>query len=204
MTGEPAVALARPAGAPREAEAPPSPEAREHTELASPGPGYFRIAVAVGDAVRPGTVLGQLEALGRLTTVAVPPGVRGVVVETCARGRARPPVDHGAALVVIAPATDATDADAGRPDAAPVAPAAIAGRVFRAPMSGRFYGRPAPDRPPFVAAGDALEPGAAVCLLEVMKTFLRVTYTGEPARLRAVLVADGADVTAGDPVLALE
>ena len=41
-----------------------------------------------------------------------------------------------------------------------------------------------------------------------MKTFHRVTYGGpglpERARVRAILIADGADVTAGEPLLALE
>jgi acetyl-CoA carboxylase biotin carboxyl carrier protein len=81
---------------------------------------------------------------------------------------------------------------------------AAAGRAFRAPTSGRFYGRSAPDQPPFIAAGDTLTPGATICLLEVMKTFHRVTYGGEPARVREVLIADGADVNAGDALLSLE
>jgi len=37
-----------------------------------------------------------------------------------------------------------------------------------------------------------------------MKTFHRVTYTGEPATVVAVLVADGADVNQGDPLLSLD
>jgi acetyl-CoA carboxylase biotin carboxyl carrier protein len=76
--------------------------------------------------------------------------------------------------------------------------------VFRAPTSGRFYGRPAPDKPAFVGAGTQLAAGTTICLLEVMKTFHRVTYSGDPARVRAVLVADGDDVNAGDALLALE
>jgi acetyl-CoA carboxylase biotin carboxyl carrier protein len=67
-----------------------------------------------------------------------------------------------------------------------------------------LYGSPSPGKPPFVARGDELSPGTTICLLEVMKTFHRVTYSGEPARVGAVLVAEGADVNAGDPLLALE
>jgi hypothetical protein len=37
-----------------------------------------------------------------------------------------------------------------------------------------------------------------------MKTFHRVTYTGEPVRVRTVLVADGDDVNAGDPLVAFD
>jgi acetyl-CoA carboxylase biotin carboxyl carrier protein len=82
------------------------------------------------------------------------------------------------------------------------------GLVFRAPTSGRFYGRSTPDKSPFVAAGAELATGATVCLLEVMKTFHRVAYGGADvpprARVRAVLVADGDDVNAGDALLALD
>ena len=37
-----------------------------------------------------------------------------------------------------------------------------------------------------------------------MKTFNRVTYSGARVRVTELLVADGADVNAGDPLLALE
>lgn len=175
-------------------------------ELVSPQPGLFRIAVRAGDLVRPGLVLGELEILGRRVAVVAPEGVRGAVASVRGEGAARPAVDFGGVLVTVDPRalgaeTAAAGATAGTGS---TADAADAGRVFRAPTSGRFYGRPAPDQPPFVAAGGALAPGATVCLLEIMKTFHRVAYDGEPARVREVLVTDGADVEAGDALLALE
>ena len=171
--------------------------------LASPSPGRFRIAARAGDLVRTGSVLGELEVLGRCVTVTVPDGVRGAVSAVCGGDLARPPVDHGVALVTVDPSALG---GAALPAPAPTATAAAAaaGRVFRAPSPGRFYSRPHPDRPPFVVAGDPLAPGVTVCMLEKMKTFIRITYSGEPACVRAVLVADGTDVKVGDPLLALE
>src|SRR6185503_629009 len=71
------------------------------------------------------------------------------------------------------------------------------GLVFRAPTSGRFYGRSSPDKPAFVEPGTQLAHGATICLLEVMKTFHRVTYGGaglpDTARVSRVLVRDGDD-----------
>jgi len=81
---------------------------------------------------------------------------------------------------------------------------AVTGLVYRAPTSGRYYSRPTPEKPAFVTVGAELAPGATVCLLEVMKTFNRVTYSGARVRVTELLVADGADVNAGDPLLALE
>jgi acetyl-CoA carboxylase biotin carboxyl carrier protein len=173
-------------------------------ELTSPAPGLFRIAVAIGDVVRPGTILGELEVLGQLVAIAAPADARGAVVAVCDRTAARPAVDHGGMLVRLDPS--ATIAASSQERAA--AAAAAQGLVFRAPTSGRFYGRPAPDRPAFVTAGTELSAGSTICLLEVMKAFHRVTYGGdalpERARVTGVLVAEGADVNAGDPLLALE
>src|SRR3954470_3384828 len=178
--------------------------AGDQIELASPGPGLFRASVHVGDVVRPGSTLGLLEVLGRVIEV-VAPEVGGVIVALSDPQRARPAVDHGATLVTLDPRAGAVATGSARPAAASAT--AATGLVFRAPTSGRFYGRATPDKPPFVSAGDELAPGTTVCLLEVMKTFHRVTYGGAdvPARARVldVLVADGADVNAGDPLLSL-
>jgi acetyl-CoA carboxylase biotin carboxyl carrier protein len=105
--------------------------------------------------------------------------------------------------VLVALDPDARLASGGA-HAAQTSSAVQTGLVFRAPTSGRFYTRSAPDKPPFVEVGTELAPGATICLLEVMKTFNRVTYHGAPARVKEVLVADGADVNSGDPLLALE
>jgi acetyl-CoA carboxylase biotin carboxyl carrier protein len=174
-------------------------------ELAAPAPGLFRIAVATGDVIRGGTVLGSLESLGKSFAVVAPPAASGTVVATCDPSLARPPVDSGGLLVAIDPRAAASTSTAAT--SAATNPR-TGGLVFRAPTSGRFYGRPSPDKPAFVNAGDELAAGTTICLLEVMKSFHRVTYGGpdlpERARVREVLVADGADVNAGDPLLALD
>ena len=176
----------------------------EQVELVAPAPGRFRIAVRVGDVVRGGSLLGELEVLGQSLDLHAPKDAHGMIVAVRDPGLARPPVDHGAMLVTLDP-----NVTAGATMAAQTAAAsAVTGLVFIAPTSGRFYGRAAPDKLPFVVAGDTLEQGTTICLLEVMKTFNRVTYGGsglpERAKVREVLVADGADVNAGDPLLALE
>lgn len=178
--------------------------AGEQIELTAPAPGLFRSAVRTGDIVRGGSVLGMLEVLGQAIEL-VAPEVGGAVVALRDPQLARTPVDHGAMLVTLDPRATAIGAT--------VATAAASGTqatgiVFRAPTSGRFYGRSSPDKPPFVSVGDELAQGATICLLEVMKTFHRVTYGGaglpERARVREILVADGADVSAGDPLLGLD
>jgi acetyl-CoA carboxylase biotin carboxyl carrier protein len=174
----------------------------EMIELASPSIGLFRRAVRTGDVIHGGSILGQLETLGRSIELAAPAGASGVVIALHAPQLARPAVGFGTTLLTIDPRGGVTAATLATGDPA----AEISGLVFRAPTSGRFYGRSAPDKPPFVVAGTELGPGATICLLEVMKTFHRVTYGGLPerARVREVLAAEGADVNAGDPLLALD
>lgn len=172
----------------------------ERTTLVAPQPGFFTPALTDGDLVAGNHTLGDLEVLGRRIRL-VAPDVRGLAVST-----------HGPRAVAFGDAlleVDATAQVGGRTSAEATEAAATAtGLVFRAPTSGRFYSRSSPDKPVFVKAGDEVAAGTTVCLLEVMKTFNRVTYGGtsvpERARVREVLVADGADVTQGDPLLALD
>jgi acetyl-CoA carboxylase biotin carboxyl carrier protein len=172
-------------------------------ELRAPQPGQFVPAIAAGDLVSPGGVIGELVVLGRASAVVVPRATAaGIAIRIASAPHA---VGYGEAVLAIDPSLQHA---AGTTGEAAVAAPTIEGLVFRAPTSGRFYGRSAPDKPPFVVEGGELAQGATICLLEVMKTFHRVTYGGtglpETARIRKLLVADGADVNAGDPLLALE
>ena len=168
--------------------------------LKSPAPGLFLPAAGLTLVTR-GIALGDLDVLGRRTQL-VAPDVSGLVTGIALDTRK---VSYGDVLLVLGAAT----AIAGRAAAADTAQAtATTGLVFRAPTSGRFYSRSTPEKPAFVSVGDTLSAGSTVCLLEVMKTFNRVTYGGpslpERAKVREILIADGADVTAGDALLALD
>jgi len=180
--------------------------------LHCPAPGWFRPTVAEMTWCPPKTTIGTLDVVGRRHFLITPVGVAGFAGNPPGATPSLAPhaVAFGDPIVVIE--ADPRLVFAGlRADAARAVgpePVGVDGLVFRAPTSGRFYGRSAPDKPPFVVEGTQLVQGATVCLLEVMKTFNRVSYGGadlpEVARVRRVLVAEGADVNAGDPLLALE
>ena len=164
--------------------------------LASPQPGRFLPAITKGPLTAR-DVIGTLSVLGATIELVVPAGVTGWIDgELSART-----VDYGDPIATLVPALAGT---AASDDTATAALHLTSGPVFRAPTSGRYYGRAAPDKPPFVTAGMELVSGTTICLLEVMKTFNRVLFDGERARVREVLVAEGADVNAGDPILVLE
>ena len=176
-------------------------------EVRAPAVGLWREAPLPGTLVRPGDTIGRLEVLGVLHRLIAPAAGHGIVVPAPAQdeARARRPVEHGQLLLVLDP--EAAAGVVAEDAAAAEGPAATEGPVFRAPTSGRFYIRPGPDRPPFVQPGDEIAVGQTVCLLEVMKTFHRVTYGGkglpERARVQAVVPAEESDLDAGDVILVL-
>jgi acetyl-CoA carboxylase biotin carboxyl carrier protein len=170
-----------------------SPPRGERTtiELRAPSPGMFVPWISQGDLVIPGGSIGELVVLGRASALVVPrtgdTPATGLALQLPS---ATHPVGYGDVLVALDPSLHLAAATAGAPAAAT---ATLDGLVFHAPTSGRFYGRSAPDRPPFVAEGTQLSPGTTICLLEVMKTFHRVTYGGAglPDTARGSRSSDG-------------
>ena len=175
--------------------------------LLAPCPGYWRDAPAPGSLVRPGDSLGWLEVLGIAHRLVAPDGAGGIVVAPEAKlGAARPAVDHGARLLTLDP--EGLSGDLSLVHGGGEAASTEGALVYRSPSSGRFYRRPAPDKPNFVELGQVIERGQALGLLEVMKTFTRITYDDAklPARATVVeiFVDDQQDLGQGEPILRLE
>lgn len=172
-------------------------------ELLSPAVGLWRGAPVAGSLIRPGFSLGAIEVLGKLHPLVAPKNAIGAVEER-SEDRARLPVEFNQVLLRLDPQITG----AGLEESAQQAQQGNAeGLVFTAPMSGRFYLRPSPDKPLFLKPGDEVETGQTVCLLEVMKTFNRVGYGGEDlperAKVKSILPSDGDDLSAGQPILEL-
>lgn len=75
-----------------------------------------------------------------------------------------------------APAVELGTVPAAAPVAAPAAPAAAATpppeeglHTVKSPIVGTFYEAPSPGAPPFVKAGDSVEVGQVLCIVEAMK-----------------------------------
>ncbi|MBW2628385.1 MAG: hypothetical protein JRE45_12250 [Deltaproteobacteria bacterium] len=190
MSGDACVLRARPVDA-------------EASDLLAPGVGVFAPTVGEGELVSMGQSVGTIDVLGVLRELTVPEGVAGRVTARIGGGRARVPVEYGDALLTISTAAMAHVAELGS-----AASANAEGALsFTAPMSGRFYSRPSPNEPPFVSAGEVVQRGQTVGLLEVMKTFNRLVYQGdtlpEQATVERIVPNEGDDVVRGDVILAL-
>lgn len=173
-------------------------------ELSTPSVGIWRGGPDSGALVRPGVGLGYIEILGVAHELVAPEGAFGVVKAQGKPGPLRRAVSCGDCLVVL---DTEIVGGAGGSEVSTDADTSSSELVFRASMSGRFYLRASPDKPSFITVGDTVEVGHTICLLEVMKTFNRVTYGGDklPARAQIVriLPEDGADVDEGDVLLEL-
>jgi acetyl-CoA carboxylase biotin carboxyl carrier protein len=84
----------------------------------------------------------------------------------------------------------------------PAAVTASDEHIIKSPIVGTFYAGPSPDAGPFVRAGDLVEVGQTVCIIEAMKLMneIEADISGEVAR---VLVENGQPVEYGEPLFAL-
>jgi len=175
----------------------------ERVRLLAPNVGWFSRGAAKGQLLAPEATAGVLETLGTFVQLVVPAGVLGRITNA-APARFQEPVEYGQVLYEL----EAFGGALALADAH--APAATGGLVVRAPFAGRFWQRPSPADPLFVAQAEELAAGRTVGLLEVMKTFSHVHYGGasdglpERARVVRYAAADGAEVSAGDALLVVE
>lgn len=150
-----------------------------------------------------GQTVGTIDILGVRWELTVPDGVAGRVTKRVGGGRSRVPVDYGAVLLTVSNASMEPIPAA----VSPVSGEASATLSFVAPMSGRFYSRPSPTELPFISAGDTVQRGQTIGLLEVMKTFNRLVYQGnalpERATVDVIVPGEGDDVVRGDVILLL-
>nr|WP_042191451.1 acetyl-CoA carboxylase biotin carboxyl carrier protein [Kibdelosporangium sp. MJ126-NF4]CEL20091.1 Biotin carboxyl carrier protein of acetyl-CoA carboxylase [Kibdelosporangium sp. MJ126-NF4]CTQ97315.1 Biotin carboxyl carrier protein of acetyl-CoA carboxylase [Kibdelosporangium sp. MJ126-NF4] len=75
--------------------------------------------------------------------------------------------------------------------------------VVCSPMVGTVYHAPSPDQPPFVTAGDMVEVGQTVLIIEAMKLFNPIVAE-QPGVVIELLVDDGAPVEFDQPLLRLK
>lgn len=89
------------------------------------------------------------------------------------------------------------------PAVAPVADDAAHPGAVLSPMVGVVYLSPEPGTPPYVTPGQAVAAGQTLMLIEAMKTFNQIKAP-RAGTVTKILVAAGAPVEYGEPLLILE
>ena len=74
---------------------------------------------------------------------------------------------------------------------------------IKSPMVGTFYAAPAPDAPPFVHAGQEIQVGQVVCVIEAMKLMNEIKSEVR-GKVFKILVNNGDPVEFGQPLFLLE
>jgi acetyl-CoA carboxylase biotin carboxyl carrier protein len=83
------------------------------------------------------------------------------------------------------------------------APAATPAGAVKAPMVGTAYLAPSPEAPPFVKLGDSVREGQPLLIIEAMKVMNQIPAP-RAGKVVQILVADGAPVEYGQPLIVLE
>jgi acetyl-CoA carboxylase biotin carboxyl carrier protein len=108
------------------------------------------------------------------------------------------------AAPVAGPVAQAAPAPAAPAAAAPPAADPDAGlHIIKSPIVGTYYGSPSPGAASFVSAGDRVERGQVVCIVEAMKLMNEIESDASGEIVR-VLVSNGQPVEFGQPLFAVK
>lgn len=150
-----------------------------------------------GDAVR---ALAQLLTETNLTEVEYQVGTHRVKVKRQPEGTA---VVHPAPQSVsTAPAVSAAPAPQASTESAPQ-PAAVNGETITSPMVGTAYLQPEPGSDPFVSVGATVNAGDTLLIVEAMKV-MNPIKAPRAGKVVQILVADGAPLEFGEPLIVLQ
>lgn len=75
--------------------------------------------------------------------------------------------------------------------------------TVKSPMIGTFYRSSSPDKPPFVAVGDTIKEGDAICIIEAMKLFNEIE-SEVSGKIIKFLVDDASPVEYDQPLFLVD
>jgi len=74
---------------------------------------------------------------------------------------------------------------------------------IKAPMVGTFYRAPSPEAPPYIEAGQTIEPGQVICIIEAMKLMNEIKSEIK-GKVLEILVDNAEPVEFGQPIFLIE
>jgi acetyl-CoA carboxylase biotin carboxyl carrier protein len=137
--------------------------------------------------------LGSLLERSDLTEIEVESGDTAIVLR---KPSALAPL---AAVAPAAPTAGSEPAPAAAADAAP----STTTKFVKAPLTGVFYGASSPQSPPFVTAGQKVEVGQIIGLIEAMKLFNEIK-SDQAGRVVRLIAESGKLVKAKSPLIEVE
>jgi len=175
-------------------------------KILSPAVGYFSDAPEDGSFLLGGSRIGRLRILNVTYNLFLPDDAFGKVIIDTERDKSLA-VEYGQELFRLNPETRLADAEKkiiaekkGYLDEAE-------GFLVKAFTDGIFYRRPSPGEPTYVKEGDKIAKGKTLGLIEIMKTFNHVVFTGtddsDSGTIVKILVDDAQEVKTGQPLFVI-
>ena len=178
-------------------------EENDSFKIFSPGIGMFRISVNNGEILYPGSIIGVLTVLGSKSRIRLPLGVSGKV-EMPERSLTVFPIGYNDLIFSLKPLKESLENNSDHKDEISESEAGEDEIIIKAFISGVFYLRPSPDSEPFITPGSGIKKGAILGLIEVMKSFNQIVFSGDgknrPGKIEKIFVEDSAEVEMGDPL----
>jgi len=176
--------------------------------IQSPAVGYWVVEISPESLLSEGASIGRLKIMNRLFRLVLPSGVQGRVALMSGEDRIVP-VEYGQELFRLETAD--LSLHPSHEELEPSEDVSISldnKHLVRAFTTGIFYRQSSPDVPPYVEEGQTVEKGKVLGLIEVMKSFNQIVFTGDESfdrgRLVAIYPQDSQEVKSGQPLFLIE
>jgi biotin carboxyl carrier protein len=179
-----------------------------HHRIFSPAVGVYFSFPERGTFLSAGSSIGKLRVFNTIYDLLLPENVLGEVIFQGEKDKIIN-VEYGQELFRLNPEKGLTDLKK-KVVVSKSAQSEIEeeGHVISAFTTGIFYRKSSPDAPPYVEEGQAIEKGKVLGLIEVMKTFNQIIFSGtdstDTGRIKKIYVKDSQEVKLNQPLFLIE
>lgn len=177
-------------------------EEKDSIRILSPGIGMFRILVNDGEDLHPGSIIGTLTILGSKIQIRLPINISGTV-EMPDHNLIIFPVGYSDQIFSLIPLSNSSKSRSDHNNIN-INKTEKNEMIIKAFISGVFYLRPSPGSEPFINTGSVIKKGSILGLIEVMKSFNQIVFSGDgikgTGRIEKIIAKDSSEVNMGDPL----
>ncbi|MEN8223489.1 MAG: biotin/lipoyl-containing protein [Acidobacteriota bacterium] len=172
--------------------------------ILSPGVGVFESIVKNGEFISAGSAIGNLFILGLRFVLTLPQNISGIV-DTGENNLQIFPVGYKTPILSLSSDIEKQEKKSSEKLKKNNDRGQSNEMIITAFTTGIFYTRPSPDSPPYISPGSIIHKGNVLGLIEVMKSFNQIVFTGdgknESGKVLKIVAEDSSEVSFGDPLV---